>query len=209
MKAIMQRKTFDTSLRFALSNTALRRQHTDSTEAIRDYVKTRAKERNTITVNTKRTRLVIIPRENPDTPPVITDHVRELARLIRNTTSLVRTPADPLDYKKSRDHIYLDCVASNNTSGDKYRAISVSKKWADPNLRPRYMFKSSHTECGNVDTDEKSHVVIDGLKWKGGLTCYYLRQHEHTIDNVNTNDKPAFRHDSMYLFDILSEDYSA
>ncbi len=27
--------------------------------------------------------------------------------------------------------------------------------------------------------------------------------------NIRTADKPAFRHDSMYLFDILSEDYSA
>lgn len=27
--------------------------------------------------------------------------------------------------------------------------------------------------------------------------------------NINCADKPAFRHDSMYLFDILSEDYNA
>lgn len=27
--------------------------------------------------------------------------------------------------------------------------------------------------------------------------------------NIQPEDKPAFRHDSMFLFDILSEDYSA
>lgn len=131
----------------------------------------------------------LIPRENPDTPPVITEHVRELAIFMRNTNSPVRMPAEL------------------NISGDKYRSISISKT----DIRPRYMFKLSHTEGASANTDsaEKFHAVIDGKPYKGGLTWYYLREHAPTIDNINTNDKPAFRHDSLFLFDKLSEDYNA
>ncbi len=202
-------------LRFALSNSALRRITTNTPEAFREtmraYVNARNKENNTTTFNTKRTRPVIIPRENPDTPPAITDHVRELARIIRNFNQLVRMPEDPADYMKRRETWYLSTLASLNTSGDKLRTISISKKYSDPELRPLYMFKNSYTERGtaNLDGDEKFHMLIDGKPYKSGISGYYLKNATSAIDNVNTNDKPAFRHDSLFLFDTLSEDYNA
>lgn len=153
----------------------------------------------------------IIQRTNPDTPPVITEHVRELAIFMRNSNAIVRMPADPLDYKKRRATLYLSTLASLNISSDKYRSISITKTNNAPDTRPMTYFSNWHTEgaFANTDTSEKFHMVIDGKKYKGGLTWFYLREHAPAIDNVNTNDKPAFRHDSLYLFDKLSEDYTA
>lgn len=89
MKAITHTKSTVKPLRFALSLDALRRPTThDSAEITRHYMTARKKERNHITINTKNIRPVFIPRENPDMPPVITAHVRELAIFTRNCNTL-------------------------------------------------------------------------------------------------------------------------
>lgn len=206
MKAITHTKILTTPLRFAMSLDALRR------GTPTDYVKARKKEHNIINRTiTKVTPPAFVDRANPDIPPAITEHVRELARVMKNRNALVRMPADPLDYEKRREAWYLSTLASLNISSDKYRSICVSKVNNAPDTRRMTYFRNWHTEgaFANTDTSEKFHMVIDGKKYKGGLTWYYLREHAPTIDNVNTNDKPAFRHDSLFLFDKLSEDYSA
>lgn len=165
MKATMHTNIFATSLRFALSNRALRREHSNSTEAITDYVTARKKERNTITISTKKTRPVFVDRENLDTPPVITDHVRELASLIRNTNAI--TAHEP------RIFLHLDAILNRQYESKQRR------------YRPLWVCMSA---------------PVKG-KTRGRWYTEY--------GNIQPEDKPAFRHDSMFLFDTLSEDYNA
>lgn len=119
---------------------------------------------NAITVNTKRTRPVIIPRENIDTPPAITDHVRELASLIRNTNSITA--------HEHRDLWKLDA--------------RINQPYE---IKPRY----------------RPLWVCMSAPVKGKARGRWYTEY----GNIQPEDKPAFRHDSMFLFDILSEDYSA
>ena len=174
---LKQRTNFNMVKRFAMSNSALRRQHTNSVETTRDYMKARAKERNTITINTKNTRPVFVERENPDTPPTITDHVRELARFIRTSNSLVahfRSPA-----------LEMSILASYNDAPVYTKRLGKCPRLTADTPRPLWV-------CSSAPVKGKE---------RGKIYTEY--------GNIQPEDKPAFRHDSLFLFDTLSEDYSA
>lgn len=119
---------------------------------------------NRLTIATKKTRPVIIPRENPDTPPAITDYVREFTRLIMTTNSL--TDHEPRDFWK------LDARINQPYE-------------IKPRYRPLWV-------CMAAPVKGKTRG-----KW---YTVY---------SNIQPKDKPAFRHDCLFLFDKLSEDYTA
>ena len=159
-------------LRFSLSIRALRREHANTFEAICDYEKARSKERNTITINTKNTRPVFVERENPDTPPTITEHVRELAKLIRNTNTLTERTS-----KFDRDCERFDELAD---------AFML-----------RYFTRSERLHLRPLWT------IIASPK------CEKRRKWYTTTCNIQREDKPAYRHDSLFLFDSLSEDYNS
>lgn len=132
---------------------------------------------NAITVNTKRTRPVIIPRENIDTPPVITDHVRELARLIRTSNSLVAHFISPA--------LEMSILASYNDAPVYTKRLGKCPRLTADTPRPLWV-------CSSAPVKGKE---------RGKIYTEY--------GNIRPEDKPAFRHDSIFLFDILSEDYSA
>lgn len=158
------------------------------------------------TISTKRTRTVIIPRENIDTPPTITDHVRELARLIRNTNSL---------------------VARFTIPGLEEYAPMYMSNLAEENDAPMYK-KRIRTPIENRPAIKMHFYTASGNFWKWDARVnqpYEIKPHYRPLwvcssapvkgkergrwytasGNV---DKPNFRHESMYLFDILSEDYA-
>ena len=159
-------------LRFSLSIRALRREHANTYEAICDYEKARSKERNTITINTKNTRPVFVERENPDTPPTITDHVRELAKLIRNTNPLTERTSE-FDRGCERFDMLADAFM----------------------LRYYTSLEQLHTR--------PLWTIIASPK------CEKRRKWYTTTCNIQREDKPAYRHDSLFLFDSLSEDYNS
>jgi len=124
-------------------------------------------KRHAITINTKTPRPVFVERENPDTPPAITESTRELARLMRNTNNLIRLYTIPgLD--KEHTKLYFVCLATVND--DKPLSTTKPEQTRAIMHRPIWLLESS---------------------------------------NIRPEDKPAFRHDSLYLFDTLSEVYSA
>lgn len=172
MKAIQHTKIINTPLRNTnkiittriFTNEVLRATFTDPEERITEYVKARTKERNNATIDTKRTRPVFVPRENPDTPPMITAHVKELASLIRNTNSITA-------------HEHSDLWKLDARINQPYEI--------KPRYRPLWV-------CMSAPVKGKEHG-----RW---YTEY---------GNIQPEDKPAFRHDSLFLFDTLSEDYCA
>lgn len=150
-----------------LSISVLQKRHATDSERMREYMKARAKERNTITINTKIPRPVFVERENPDTPPAITDSTREIARYMRNTNNLIKLYTIPgLD--KEHTKLYLVCVATVNDD----KPLTTTKP-------------------------EQTRAIIHRPIWM------------LEISNIQPEDKPAFRHDSLFLFDTLSEVYSA
>ncbi len=124
-------------------------------EKITAYASARRKERNRTNLNTKRTPATFEERADLNTPPAISDHVRELAPFLKNCNE---TTAHATTAKAFINHI---------------------PAFMTEHPRPLWTFN---------DWTHRTYA---------------------TIDNINRADKPAFRHDSMYLFDILSEGYSA
>lgn len=114
---------------------------------------------NRVTIATKKTRPVFVPRENPDTPPAITESTRELARLMRTTTPIT---AHSTTISAFMNHI----------------PVFMPEK-----PRPLWV-------CASAPVKGKESGKI--------YTAY---------ENIRPEDKPAFRHDSLFLFDSLSEDY--
>lgn len=189
------------------STQALRRISTATPEAFmrttNDYVNARAKERNIISCNTKRTPATFEERADLNTPPAITDHVRELAQFVKNYNELARMPEDP---SKRRETWYLSAIATNNTSGDKYRIISITKNdtanITRANIFPKFHAWRAMPGNKTVNGGYCEHHPCKAILFGGTY-------HIPAISNTNRADKPAFRDDSMYLFDILSEGYSA
>lgn len=126
---------------------------------------------NRITINTKTTRPVFVERENPDTPPTITDHVREIAKLIRNTNPLTERTSE-----FDRDCERFDMLADTFI------------------LRYYTSLERLHTR--------PLWVIMATPKYESRRKWYT------TYNNIQPEDKPAFRHDSLFLFDSLSEDLS-
>lgn len=163
MKPITQ--TSNTINTRTFSTQALRRISTATPEAFmrttNDYVNARAKERNTIRCNTKRTPATFEERADLNTPPAISDHVRELAPFLKNCNE---TKAHATTAKAIINHV--------------------------PAFMPEHPMPL--WVCASAPVNGKDSGKI--------YTAH---------SNIRPADKPAFRHDSMYLFDILSEEYSA
>ena len=163
MKPITQ--TSNTINTRTFSTQALRRISTATPEAFmrttNDYVNARAKERNTIRCNTKRTPATFEERADLNTPPAISDHVRELAPFLKNCNE---TTAHATTAKALINHI--------------------------PALMPEHPAPLWVLAAAPVAGKEHGRI-------------YYANS------NTNRADKPAFREDWLYLFDSLSEDYSA
>lgn len=129
---------------------------------------------NRVEVATKKTRPVFIARENPDTPPAITDSTREIALFMRNANRLIAKTG----FIHSATWLHVLAVTNDDTS--------IAEKTygkIQPKNRPLWV-------CASAPVKGKESGKI--------YTAY---------GNIRPEDKPAFRHDSMYLFDVLSEDY--
>lgn len=124
-------------------------------ERITAYASARRKERNRTNLDTKRTPATFEERADLNTPPAISDHVREIAPFLKNCNE---TKAHATTAKAIINHI---------------------PAFMSERPRPLWTFN---------DWTHRTYTA-------------------HS--NIRPADKPAFRHDSMYLFDILSEDYNA
>jgi len=157
MKAITHTKSTVKPLRFALILEALRRPHNNSRETISDYVHARKKERNTIRVNTKNLRPVFVDRENPDTPPVITEHVRELAIFMMNCNTLKAHFIVP--------ELDMSITADANDEPIFLKRISKIHEATPDTPRPLWVCKAAHvkgkrfgriyTEHSNIRPEDK------------------------------------------------------
>lgn len=130
-------------------------------ERITAYASARRKERNRTNLDTKRTPATFEERADLNTPPAISDHVRELAPFLKNCNDITA-------------HATTAKTIINNV----------------PTLMPEH--PRPLWVCASAPVNGKDSGKI--------YTAH---------SNIRPADKPAFRHDSMYLFDILSEDYSA
>lgn len=130
-------------------------------ERITAYASARRKERNRTNLDTKRTPATFEERADLNTPPAISDHVRELAPFLKNCNE---TKAHATTAKALINHI--------------------------PALMPEHPAPLWVLASAPVAGKENGRI-------------YYANS------NIRHADKPAFRHDSMYLFDILSEDYNS
>lgn len=130
-------------------------------ERITAYASARRKERNRTNLDTKRTPVTFEERADLNTPPAISDHVRELAPFLKNCNE---TTAHATTAKALINHI--------------------------PALMPEHPAPLWVLAAAPVAGKEHGRI-------------YYANS------NTNRADKPAFREDWLYLFDSLSEDYSA
>lgn len=130
-------------------------------ERITAYASARRKERNRTNLDTKRTPATFEERADLNTPPAISDHVREIAQFLKN-------------HNEATAHATTAKAIINNV----------------PTLMPEHPMPL--WVCASAPVNGKDSGKI--------YTAH---------SNIRPADKPAFRHDSMYLFDILSEDYSA
>lgn len=193
---------------------------------------------NRTTTNTKTTRPVFVERENPDTPPTITEHVRELAKLIRNTNPITERTSE-FDRGCERFDILADAFMLRHYSSIQrlhlrplWVIIATAKcknrrKWYSKqvNITPkpaklindlvaRFTIPSlegyTHTyfivkAILNQDSEAYANPTKTPRDNHPAVKMHFLT----ACGNIQPKDKPAFRHDSLFLFDTLSEDYNS
>lgn len=122
-------------------------------ERITAYASARRKERNRTNLDTKKTPVTFEERADLNTPPAISDHVREIAPFLTNCN----------DITAHANEIIRDCIAFHNESEDKLPAIALKKR--DPELRPLYYFMRSYTERAdsNINHADKPAFREDWL----------------------------------------------
>lgn len=130
-------------------------------ERITAYASARRKERNRTNLDTKRTPATFEERADLNTPPTISDHVREIAPFLKN-------------HNEATAHATTAKALINHV----------------PAFMPEHPAPLWVLASAPVAGKEHSRI-------------YYANS------NTNRADKPAFREDWLYLFDSLSEDYSA